>query len=128
MIEIPFDRKAKLILVEVSIKKDDIIVDGVFVLDTGCTTTVIQPDFLERCKYSKDDIIEKTSFTTGSQREKGDLMKVRTIKALGLIRRNVNVISYKLPPGFQFDGLLGVDFIRNKDLLISYRKGILKLE
>jgi len=127
MNEIQFDKKAKLILVEVSIKKGDKIVDGVFILDTGCSTTVIQPDFLERCKYSNKDFIEKTDFTTGSQRENGMLVNVETIKALGLIRRNLKVISFELPFNFQFDGLLGIDFINNKDLLISYRKGVLQL-
>ena len=107
MNEISFDKKAKLILIEVSIKNKDKIVDGVFVLDTGCTTTVIHPDFLERCKYSKKHRISKTTFTTGSKKEKGDLLKVQTIKALGFIRRNFEVISYELPFMFQFDGLLG---------------------
>ncbi len=128
MIEIPFDKKARLILVEVSIKKEKRIVDGVFALDTGCSTTVVNPDFLERCEYSNEDYIEKTTFTTGSKRENGYLLKIETIKSIGLMRRNFKVISYELPIGFQFDGLLGTDFIRSKDLLISYRKGILKLE
>lgn len=117
-----------MILIEVSIKKGEHIVDGVFALDTGCSTTVVNPDFLERCKYSKKDYIEKATFTTGSQKEKGDLLKLQTIKAIGFMRRNFEVISFELPKGFQFDGLLGTDFIRNKDLLISYRKGILTLK
>ncbi len=128
MKEIFFDKKVKLILIDVSIKNVDIIVDGVFVLDTGCSTTVVQPDFLERCKYTKNDYIEKTTFTTGSQKENGYLLKIKSFKTLGLTRRNFEVISYELPFNFQFDGLLGVDFIKNKDLFISYRNGILKLE
>lgn len=46
MKEITFDNKSSLIFVQVTIKKTDKIVDGVFVLDTGCSTTVVQPDFL----------------------------------------------------------------------------------
>jgi hypothetical protein len=128
MNEIVFDKKAKLILVEVSIKNDKNIVDGVFVLDTGCSTTVINPDFLERCKYSKNEYIEEAFFTTGSKKEKGNLLKIQTIKALGLMRRNFEIISYELPSVFFFNGLLGLDFIKNKDLLISYKKGTLRLD
>lgn len=127
MKEIKFDKKIRIILVEVSIKNANKIVDGVFALDTGCTTTVVSPDFLERCNYSKKDFIKLADFTTGSGKEKGYEIKLKNINSLNLIRRNFKVIAYELPISFKFDGLLGTDFIQNKDLLISYKKGILTL-
>ncbi|HAT80147.1 MAG TPA: hypothetical protein DCS17_01675 [Flavobacterium sp.] len=127
MNEISFEKKAKIILLEVSIKKNDRIVDGVFLLDTGCSTSVVQTDFLERCNYTKRDFLEKASFTTGSNIESGKMVNIQTISALGLIRRNFKVICFDLPANFNFDGLLGVDFLKHKDLFISFRKGIIKL-
>lgn len=127
MKEITFDNKSSLIFVQVTIKKTDKIVDGVFVLDTGCSTTVVQRDFLERCGYTKKDFAGKTNFTTGSKKEVGNFVKIKTLKSLDHTRSNFKVISYALPLNFQFDGLLGTDFLKNKDLLISFKRGVLTL-
>lgn len=59
-----FNGKHGLILVNVSIKGVNGIGVFVFAIDTGATTTLINPDVLESLGYKRTDTIENISITT----------------------------------------------------------------
>jgi len=128
MTKVQFNGKHGLISINVSIKGINGIGTFVFAIDTGATTTLINPDVLETLGYKKTDIIDNISITTGSRIEKAQLYKVSSIKALGLTRQNLKVISHKLPLTTYVDGLIGLDFFRNKKLTINFTKGDVELE
>jgi hypothetical protein len=51
------------------------------------------------------------------------LINLRRIKALGESRSGFGVLCHTLPPSASVDGLLGLDFLRKKELKIDFRKG-----
>jgi len=55
-------------------------------------------------------------------------MKISSISAMGLIRHNFKIISKDLPLTLFVDGLLGLDFFRNKELNLNFRTGIITFE
>jgi len=123
-----FDKKTGLILVPVTIKGSIKIVEAVFAVDTGASTSLVNFDVLQNAGYSKKDAIETTTITTGSRIEHVHIFKVGSIKALDLIRRNFEVISHDLPITTFIDGLLGLNFFKHKDLFISFKNGEIELE
>lgn len=70
MIKDQFNGKHGLILINVSIKGINGIGTFAFAIDTGATTTLINPEVLESLGYKKTDIIDTISITTGSKIEK----------------------------------------------------------
>ncbi|HBX50513.1 MAG: hypothetical protein A2275_06510 [Bacteroidetes bacterium RIFOXYA12_FULL_35_11] len=123
-----FNGKHGLVLVNVSIKGKNGIGVFIFAIDTGATTSLINQDVLESLGYQKTDAIDCINITTGSRIEKAQLYKISSIKVLGLTRKNLKVISHKLPYTTFVDGLLGLDFFRNKKLIIDFSKGNITLE
>ena len=123
-----FNSKNGLIVVPVTIKGPKLIVDANFVLDTGATFTVINSEVLYKAGYKNDDTIEKINTTTASGISSGSILKISSIGALGLLRRNLKIISKDLPVTLFVDGLLGLDFFRNKELNLNFKTGILTFE
>jgi len=87
----------------------------------------MNPEVLESLGYKQTGIIDNISITTGSRIEKANLFKVSSVKALGLTRRNLKIISHQLPITTYVDGLLGLDFFRNKKLIIDFAQGEVEL-
>ncbi len=115
-------------MIPVTIKGPKIIVDAIFVLDTGATYTVINTEILFKAGYKRSDFLEKITTTTATKCEEVNLMKISSLGALGLVRRNFKIITKELPITLFVDGLLGLDFYRNKELHINFRNGIINLE
>ena len=118
---VSFDRKASLIMVPVTIKKGDEILEYTFAVDTGANVTLIDSDVMLELGYSKANSIGTTHTLTASKPETVNEFKVDNIMALGLIRRNFKVISRSLPLGLGIDGLLGLNFFRNQELIIDFK-------
>ena len=123
-----FDKKTGLILVPITIKGPLKIVEAIFAVDTGASTSVVNFDVLEHAGYKKSDAIDKTTITTGSKLEHVHIFKVGNMKALNLTRHNFEIISHNLPITTFIDGLLGLNFFRQKDLFISFKNGEIELE
>lgn len=123
-----FEPKKGLILVPVTIKGKVNTVNAVFVLDTGASLTVINNDVLLRAGYKKEDYIEKINTTTASGNSGGMIVKISSIAALGFIRKNFKIIAKDLPLTLFVDGLLGIDFLRNKELNLNFKTGIITFE
>jgi predicted aspartyl protease len=122
-----FDKRLPLIVVPVSIKKGAIIYDFNFAIDTGASVSLIDMEILRAIGYENEHSIRTVQTMTASQRETAYEFEIDNIQAIGLIRRNFKVISRVLPAGLGIDGLLGLNFFRNKELVINFKTSKLHL-
>ena len=124
---VSFDRKASLIVVPVTIKKGIEVLDFEFAVDTGATISLIDTSVLTRLGYTTADSLRATHTITASKAETVYEYNLDNIMAIGLIRRNFKVISRSLPMGLGIDGLLGLNFFKNKELSINFKLSEIQL-
>ena len=96
-------------------------------LDTGATRTMISVAMLVTVGYDPSLEPERVQVTTGSGVEFSPLTAVTRIVAIGQERIGLPVLAHTLPPTAGIDGLLGLDFLRERLLEIDFRKGMLSL-
>jgi hypothetical protein len=65
--------------------------------------------------------------TTGSGVEFVPQIAVKQMKAFGNVQYNFIVLSHTLPPSATVDGLLGLDFFRERRLIIDFTTGEIEL-
>ena len=65
--------------------------------------------------------------TTASGVEFAPRIWVESVRALGKVRRDFPLVCHTLPASAAVDGLLGLDFMRGKRLIIDFRTGIIDL-
>ncbi len=94
------------------------------VLDTGSSRTVLDERLLARAGY---DLIvaPRASVTTASGRVEAKIVTVRQISALGVSANDFPVLAMPLSRLLGVDGLLGLDFLRRRNLFCNFEKGIL---
>jgi len=122
-----FDKKLPLVIVPVSIKLDTAIFDFNFAIDTGASISLINIDVLYALGFQKEHAIRTIQTITASRQETAYEFELPNVKALGLIRRNFKIISRSLPSGLGIDGLLGLNFFRNKELVINFKSSEVRL-
>lgn len=81
-------------------------------LDTGCTRTVIQPGYLRAIGYVPERDGKPLQVLTASKLEKAYSLKVKGFSALGRVVSDLAITAQPLPPAFQIDGLLGLNFFK----------------
>jgi len=123
-----FDAKKGLILVKVTITGFKRTEDAWFALDTGASTTVINRSLLQRIGYTGKDFSNSIYITTGSGKEKTAILPVKKIVALGQTRAKFKVLAFQLPPTTFVDGLLGLDFLRKKKVILDFISGKIQVE
>ena len=128
MIVETFDRKSSLIIVPVTVKVGETIKMFRFALDTGATITMMDTVSMKDIGYSKADSIRTTHTITASKTETVFEYSLDNIMAIGLIRRNFKVISRSLPMGLGIDGLLGLNFFKNKELTIDFKLSEIRIK
>jgi len=122
-----FNKKLPLVIVPVSIKLDTVAFDFNFAIDTGASISLIDIDILHALGFQKEHAIRTIQTMTASRQETAYEFELPNIKAIGLIRRNFKVISRSLPSGLGIDGLLGLNFFRNKELIINFKLSEVRL-
>lgn len=96
-------------------------------LDTAATTTSI-PIYVASAlgyKVSKPKRIEEV--VTGSGVEAVPIIEIKELTAIGQTIENIEVMCHDLPPDAPVEGLLGLNFLMNFDLNISFSKGTIEL-
>ncbi|MBU1598954.1 retroviral-like aspartic protease family protein [bacterium] len=96
-------------------------------LDTGCTLTVIPWNIAITVGCDPARSKETVKMVTGSGIEFAPVVTLKSLKALGQEVKNINVVCHNLPEESLVDGLLGLNFLSNFDILIKFREGILKI-
>ncbi len=94
------------------------------VLDTGSSRTVIDDALLARLGY---DLLAAPQVTvaTASGRTDALLVVVKQLTTLGETVRDFPVLAMPLIRPLRADGLLGLDFLRRRNLFFDFDKGIL---
>ena len=94
----------------------------------GATSTILSSAILVAVGYAPAPSGERVRMTTGSGVEYVSLVSVERIAALGTEQLDFPVISHTLPPTASVDGLVGLDFFRDRRLTIDFRAGEIILE
>jgi len=125
---VSFDRKVALIVVPVTVKINEKIWKYKFAVDTGATISLINSSVMTELGYTKADSIRTTHTLTASKTETVNEYSLDNIMAIGLLRRNFKVISRALPVGLGIDGLLGLNFFKDKELTIDFKQSEIQLK
>jgi predicted aspartyl protease len=96
-------------------------------LDTGATGT-LDWVIVASLGYDPAAIRERVQITTGSSVEFVPRVMVREIQALGQKRRKFPILCHTLPPTTTVDGVVGLDFLRDKCLTVDFRAGGVTLD
>ena len=124
---VSFNKKSSLIVIPVTIQTDAGILIYKFAVDTGASYTLIDTNSLANIGYKISNSIRTIQTVTASKSETAYEFKIKNIMALGLIRRNFKVISRSLPIGLGVDGLLGLNFFKNQELIIDFKSSEIRL-
>lgn len=104
--------------------------DFALALDTGATHTVIDLTVMYMNGFSLKDAIRSVEFETAKGTVLAYIFKVKNLKALGLNRKNIEVASYDFMGNnvlLDIDGVLGLDFLKGKELTISFKNFTISL-
>ena len=124
MIEFRFDLNAPHIVVPVRITGAQRVRWVNLILDTGSTSTVIDELVAFRLGYNLESA-PTVSVTTVSGTSQASIIVARQIFALGMTVDEFPVLVMPLPTQLRSDGLLGLDFLRLRNLFCNFEKGIL---
>jgi predicted aspartyl protease len=98
------------------------------VLDTGATRTLISGSHLLATGYDPSTAAIRMETTTASGVEYTPCVTVQRLRTLGQERSDFPVLALTLPPSAGVDGLLGLDFFRDRVLSIDFRSGLIALD
>jgi predicted aspartyl protease len=124
MVGFRFDLSAPHIVVPVRITGAQRVCWLNLILDTGSTSTVIDELVALRLGYNLESA-PTVSVTTVSGTSQASIIAVRQIFALGIAVDEFPVLVMPLPTQLRADGLLGLDFLRRRNLFCNFDKGIL---
>ena len=97
-------------------------------VDTGASITVISRDVLQLAGHEPASAERRVTIATVSGLETVPVVRVGALTALGVTRRGIAVLAHTLPPAARVDGLLGLDFFRDRRLTLDFRLGEITLE
>ena len=96
-------------------------------LDTGSIVTVVSNSVLLDLGCDPSAASEQVEVTTGSGVVTVPQIEISRIEALGQEQQNFPVLCHSFPPSATVNGVLGLDFLRNRRLVLDFRAGILTL-
>jgi hypothetical protein len=125
---LPFDAQRGLIVIPTRLwgPQGDVVVR--LALDTGATRTMINRDPLVFIGYDPAGIGPRVEVTTGSGVEFVPELSIRSVQALLQTRADFAVLCHTLPPSATVDGVLGLDFMRDRRLIVDFRAAAVSLE
>jgi clan AA aspartic protease (TIGR02281 family) len=98
------------------------------VVDTGATYVMIPWYIAHELGYKPGQSREWVTIATGNGMILIPKLCVESLSVLGLKVENLAVVCHDLPPAARVDGLLGLSYLRNFNLRIDFKNGILELE
>ena len=118
-----FNARTGLILVEAEVSGPTGKAGATLVLDTGATSTSLNPAVLRSVGSDPDAATEFARMTTGTAVATAPRMVINRLSALGKHAIGLRVLAHRLPAEAAVDGLLGLDFFRDLSLTIDFRTG-----
>jgi len=128
-VTIPFalDHEESLIVLPSFIEDEEVSL----VLDTGASHTIVDLTKLLILGYRLTDSIGTVQFQTAKGIVEAYLFEVKSLRALGLTKENIRICAYDFMLNNVFseiDGVLGLDFLRETELWISFSKFLIDLK
>lgn len=123
-----FDKESNVIIVYVEIRVGDKIVRPKMALDTGATYTMIPWEIAEALGLQPEISKEKIEMITASGIEKAPIITLEKVSVAGEEAANIKAIAHDLPARSYVDGLLGLSFLKNFNLSINFKEGILEID
>ncbi|MBI4357796.1 MAG: retroviral-like aspartic protease family protein [Candidatus Omnitrophica bacterium] len=96
-------------------------------LDTGATFTMIPPEATLSIGINPADPSRMREITTGSGTVYCPIVTIPEFTAFGSKVKNLEVFCHTLPPESPVDGLLGLNFLKQFDLRLNFKKGFLEI-
>lgn len=127
MVKINIDVSKPVVVLDVVIR-GRIIETAKMALDTGATHVMI-PWRLARALGLKPELSEERIETiTASGTEIAPIITLESVEVLGKEAKNVRAIVHDLPQKSYVDGLLGLSFLKNFNIHLNFREGVLEIE
>ena len=123
-----FDAGTGLIVVKARLSGHSTHTEVQLALDTGAIMTLVNRNTLEHLQYDPSLVPERVEMTTGSGIEFVPEITLTRIDALGHQHSDFPVLCHTLPPSATVDGVLGLDFLRGKRLVLDFRAGQITLD
>lgn len=96
-------------------------------LDTGATTSMIDPVMLVAVGYDPASSTDHVPVTMGGGSVSIPRVGLNRLSTLGQHRIGIAVLSHQLPAEAGADGLLGLDFFRGSILTVDFPRGLISL-
>lgn len=122
-----FDPDAELIQVTGVLKSDTEFAVLRLALDTGANFSVLTPQVFENIGQNVPLALEIFTMATANGFVQTPLIEVDALSALGVSRPNFQVVVHALPDSLDLDGVLGLDFLRNRRLTLDFLRGEIEL-
>lgn len=90
--------------------------------------TVLARRLLLDMGYDPSASSDMVRITTGSGVEFAPEITLTRIEALGHEHSDFPVLCHTLPPSATVDGVLGLDFLRDKRLILDFRSGLITFD
>ena len=123
----PFYRRRGLIIVRCQIFGPQGDTRVRLALDTGAVQTMVSTQMLNSIGYDTEASEGDIQIMTASGVELAAEVTLDKIAALDQKRLAFTVLAHTLPEGASVDGLLGLDYFRNRKLEIDFRLGRIDL-
>jgi predicted aspartyl protease len=122
-----FNARSGLILVEAEISGPTGTVGATLVLDTGATSTTLNRSVLRSIGYDPDSTTDFARMATGTAVAMVPRLTVNRLSVLGEHVIGLRILAHDLPTEAAVDGLLGLDFFRDRSRCIDFRLGRISL-
>jgi hypothetical protein len=127
MIPFSLETEDSLILVPTFVEDEEVSL----VLDTGASHTIIDLTKLLIIGYRLSDSLGTVQFETAQGVVDAHVFNIKYLKALGHIKRDLKICSYDFLGNnvlSEIDGVLGLDFFKDTELWISFKKFLIDLK
>lgn len=124
---VPFVPQAEIILVSAAVTGPNGMRLMRLAIDTGASVTLINSGLLNSLGYSLTEVSETIEIMTVSGMATFPMVTTDKVVAIGQEHEEFPVIAGNLDPDVEFDGLLGLDFLRGHKLTIDFNHGIIEL-
>jgi len=121
-----FDIKEPTIILDVIIK-GRIIETTKMALDTGSTYVIVPWKIINALGLEPEIKKERSDMITVSGTEKVPIVTLPSVIALGEEVKNVKAIVHDLPQKSYVDGLLGLSFLKNFNINLNFKEGVLEI-
>ena len=95
-------------------------------LDTGATYTTVPTSVAHDLGYSIYQPEDVLLLTTPSGVVKAPIITFNSVEVLGVVATNIKAACIDMPADINFAGLLGLSFLRNFDVDLHFRSGVIR--